>query len=78
MVRRHAVVFVVSDFLSDGWADAMGLCARRHDVVAVRLLPPELNAPPPGSSGLMRVRDPETGVYHGATEMRYDGAAAGY
>ena len=23
-------------------------------------------------------RDPETGVYHGATEMRYDGAAAGY
>ena len=23
-------------------------------------------------------RDPETGVYHGASEMRYDGAAAGY
>jgi gamma-glutamyltranspeptidase/glutathione hydrolase len=23
-------------------------------------------------------RDPTTGVYHGATEMRYDGAAAGY
>ena len=23
-------------------------------------------------------RDPETGVYHGATEMRFDGAAAGY
>jgi gamma-glutamyltranspeptidase/glutathione hydrolase len=23
-------------------------------------------------------RDPKTGVYHGATEMRYDGAAAGY
>jgi len=23
-------------------------------------------------------RDPATGVYHGASEMRYDGAAAGY
>jgi gamma-glutamyltranspeptidase/glutathione hydrolase len=23
-------------------------------------------------------RDPETGVYHGATEMRFDGAALGY
>jgi len=23
-------------------------------------------------------RDPKTGVYHGASEMRYDGAAAGY
>ena len=23
-------------------------------------------------------RDPKTGVYHGATEMRFDGAAAGY
>jgi gamma-glutamyltranspeptidase/glutathione hydrolase len=23
-------------------------------------------------------RDPDTGVYHGASEMRYDGAAAGY
>ena len=23
-------------------------------------------------------RDPDTGVYHGATEMRFDGAALGY
>jgi gamma-glutamyltranspeptidase/glutathione hydrolase len=23
-------------------------------------------------------RDPETGVYHGASEMRFDGAALGY
>jgi len=58
VVRRHAVVFVVSDFLTDGWQHPMGLCARRHDVVAVRLLTPEL-APP--DAGLMRTRDPETG-----------------
>ena len=58
VVRRRAVLFLVSDFLADGWQHALALCARRHDVVAVRLLPPEL-APP--ASGLMRVRDPESG-----------------
>jgi len=58
-VRRHAIVFFVSDFLSGGWERALTLCARRHDVIAVRLLAPELQAPP---GGLMRVRDPETGA----------------
>lgn len=56
--RRHAIVFVVSDFLTSGWETALAPCARRHDVVAVRLLVPEL-APP--DAGPMRVRDPETG-----------------
>ncbi|MHC4953550.1 MAG: DUF58 domain-containing protein [Planctomycetota bacterium] len=61
VVRRHAVVFLVSDFLADGWQRALGLCARRHDVTAVRLLTPELTPP---DAGLMRVRDPETSVVH--------------
>ena len=58
VLRKHAIVFVVSDFLSDGWRDALSRCARRHDVVAVRLLPPELQVP---ERGLMRVLDPESG-----------------
>ena len=58
-IRRHAIVFVVSDFLSRGWSHAMGLCAKRHDVIAVRLLTPELALP---DAGLVRVRDPESGV----------------
>lgn len=57
-VRRRAVVFLVSDFLSDGWKDALAMCARRHDVVAVRLLVPELTPP---EVGMLRVRDPESG-----------------
>lgn len=59
LVRRRAVVFIVSDFLSEGWARALSLTARRHDVIAVRLLAPELV--PPAELGLARVRDPETG-----------------
>jgi uncharacterized protein (DUF58 family) len=58
VVRRHAVVFVVSDFLDKGWEQSLTLCARRHDVVAVRLLTPELTPP---DRGLMRIEDPETG-----------------
>jgi uncharacterized protein (DUF58 family) len=59
VVRRRAILFLVSDFLADGWQRALALCARRHDVVAVRMLPPELTPP---EAGLMRVRDPETGA----------------
>jgi uncharacterized protein (DUF58 family) len=63
VVRRRAVVFLLSDFLAGGWEDAVNLCARRHDVIAVRLMAPELV--PPGAlsttAGMLRVRDPETG-----------------
>jgi uncharacterized protein (DUF58 family) len=57
-VRRRAIVFLVSDFLGGCGGAVLPLCARRHDVVAVRLLSPELT--PPGE-GVLRVRDPETG-----------------
>jgi uncharacterized protein (DUF58 family) len=59
VVRRHAVLFLVSDFLAEGWEKPLALCARRHDVVAIRLEPPELVPP---KTGLMRIRDPETGA----------------
>ncbi len=58
VLRKRAIVFVVSDFLAGGFERALSLCARRHDVIAVRLLAPEL-APP--DARLMRPRDPETG-----------------
>jgi len=58
VVRKHAIVFLISDFLADGWEPSLALCARRHDVIAVRLLPPELEPP---DIGLMRTHDPETG-----------------
>lgn len=58
VVRRHAVVFVLSDFQSSGWEQALTICGKRHDVIAVRVLPPELE---PEGRELLRVRDPETG-----------------
>ncbi|MGS5088412.1 DUF58 domain-containing protein [Hydrogenophaga sp. A37] len=59
-VRQRCTVFVVSDFISEpGWERPLGELARRHDVVAVRLMDPlELELP---DLGLIRVRDAETG-----------------
>jgi uncharacterized protein (DUF58 family) len=60
MLRRHAVVFVVSDFISTpGWDKPLGFLARRHDVVAVRLLDPAEEQLP--DMGLLAFQDAETG-----------------
>lgn len=58
VARHHSVVFLLSDFLASGWEKALSLCARRHDVIAVRLSVPELEPP---QAGLVNLRDPETG-----------------
>ncbi|NIM42160.1 MAG: DUF58 domain-containing protein [Hydrogenophaga sp.] len=59
-VRQRSTVFVVSDFISQpGWERPLGELARRHDVVAVRLVDPlELDLP---DLGLIPIRDAETG-----------------
>ena len=37
VTRRRAVVFLVSDFLAEGYDKALSVAARRHDLVAVRV-----------------------------------------
>ena len=54
----HSTVFLLSDFLNDGWQPALQDCARKHEVVAVRLLSPELERLP---EGLWRLRHAERG-----------------
>ncbi len=59
-MKRRALVFVVSDFISQpGWQEALGRLARRHDVVAVRLWDPLEMALP--DVGLVTLEDAETG-----------------
>jgi len=53
---KHSAVFLVSDFLGDKWQPALHECARHHEVIAVRLLAPELKDPP---KGMWRLRDAE-------------------
>jgi uncharacterized protein (DUF58 family) len=56
---RRAICFVVSDFLDEGFEQAMAAANRKHDVVAVCITDPrELDLP---SVGLVALRDAETG-----------------
>jgi uncharacterized protein (DUF58 family) len=60
MMRRRALVFIVSDFISTpGWAEPLAHLAQRHEIVAVRLYDPlEMELP---DLGLLVIQDAETG-----------------
>jgi uncharacterized protein (DUF58 family) len=59
IARRRSVVFLVSDFLSEGWERAMQICRQRHELVPVVVGDPlELALPP---VGLLALEDLETG-----------------
>jgi uncharacterized protein (DUF58 family) len=59
VVQRPAIVFVISDFLDEGYERALKAANQRHDVIAVKLLDPrELTLP---DVGLARLQDAETG-----------------
>ena len=60
VMRRRAVVFVVSDFISaPGWPKTLAHLAQRHEVIAVRLYDPlEMEMP---DLGMLTIQDAETG-----------------
>lgn len=56
---RKSVCFVISDFLDDGYLQAMRSANRKHDVIAVLISDPkELEV---ANVGMINVADPETG-----------------
>jgi uncharacterized protein (DUF58 family) len=59
LLRRRAVIFVVSDFLATGWDTVLGRLARRHDVIAVALGDPRERELP--DVGAVTLWDPESG-----------------
>ena len=59
VLRRRAIVFVLSDFHDTGFEKALRRAARRHDVIAVHHGDP-LEAQLP-AIGLLELRDSETG-----------------
>jgi uncharacterized protein (DUF58 family) len=60
VIRRRALVLVVSDFLvPGGWQNSLRRLSQRHDVVAVQLSDPRERELP--DVGLITLEDPETG-----------------
>jgi uncharacterized protein (DUF58 family) len=60
IVPRRSLMFVVSDFISEpGWDKPLGLLAKRHETIAVRLYDPLERMLP--DLGMVIVEDSETG-----------------
>lgn len=59
VLHRRAIVFVISDFLSDGFEKPLSLVAQRHDLICITVEDP-LEARLP-EAGLIEVVDGETG-----------------
>jgi uncharacterized protein (DUF58 family) len=57
--RKRAVVFLLSDFMAEDFDTPLAVAARRHDLIAVRLVDPRERELP--RVGLVRLRDAETG-----------------
>lgn len=59
VMKRHAIVFMLSDCLDVGYEKSLRLTARKHDLTVLRLSDPaEDNLP---NVGLVTLKDPETG-----------------
>ena len=60
VLPRRAILFLISDFVDDGYLSALSNANRKHDVVAVRVTDPREGAISKG--GLVTVEDAETGA----------------
>ena len=59
VLTRKSVVFMVSDFLSEGYEKALRVANRKHDIIAVDIIDPrELEMP---ALGFVELMDAETG-----------------
>ena len=57
--KRKAVIFVISDFLDEGYEHALSIAGRRHDLIPIVVSDPmEAKLP---NIGLAHFQDPETG-----------------
>ncbi len=58
VLKRRSILFIVSDFIDDGYDKALKALARKHDVIAVRVSDPRERHLPP--IGLVTFEDEET------------------
>ena len=59
VARRHAIVFLISDCMDEGFDTSLRLTAKKHDLSIIRVSDPAEDRLP--NVGLVTLRDPETG-----------------
>ena len=60
-LHHHSIVFLVSDFMTQGYERALRILTQRHDVIAVSINDPSEHVLP--DVGVARLLDPETKAY---------------
>lgn len=72
MIKKKSIAFVISDFRSEGFDDALRIASRKHDTVAIRVVDRHENTLP--DIGLVRFRiqnqEPANGLILQATQCR--------
>ncbi|MCX7983751.1 MAG: DUF58 domain-containing protein [Bacteroidetes bacterium] len=58
--KKRSIVFLISDFLDEGYESALRIVGKRHDLIGIVLHDPRENTLP--DVGLIRLRDAETGT----------------
>jgi uncharacterized protein (DUF58 family) len=60
LIKKRSIIFIISDFLDKDYENTLQLLAKKHDVIALRIIDRgEMELP---NAGLMHLRDPETGA----------------
>jgi uncharacterized protein (DUF58 family) len=59
IVKKRAIIFILSDFFTTGYSKVLDIAARKHDLVGIQVVDPaEIQLP---DAGLIPAMDPETG-----------------
>ncbi len=78
VVKKRSIAFLITDFMDDGYEDALRLVNKKHDLVALRIYDNRESEMP--NLGLVQFADPETGevrwVNTGSKKVRDKYAAA--
>ncbi|MCW5520895.1 DUF58 domain-containing protein [Aureitalea sp. L0-47] len=59
VMKKKAIVFVLSDFITDGYRDTLKIVAKKHDVTGIRIYDAREEAIP--NLGMVEMQDEETG-----------------
>ncbi len=61
VIKKRCTTFVISDFIDEGYENALTIANKKHDVVALKIYDKREEEIP--SIGLIKVKDAETGAY---------------
>jgi uncharacterized protein (DUF58 family) len=60
VMKKKAIVFVLSDFVDDGYGQTLKIMGKKHDITGIRLYDPKEEAI--GNMGMVQFLDAETGT----------------